>query len=115
MGMKKLSDLDQTKRLMGALVRMKPKPHEEMKVGKKKPAKASAKKRASSTIPHAVLPARLLGDRTYFQPDPIRIIGISSLPDTLMFSCCVVASSSVMAKTQLPSRQHLLSGTQLPT
>ncbi len=27
--------LDETKRLMGALVRMKPKPHEEMKVGKK--------------------------------------------------------------------------------
>ena len=37
-------DLESTKRLMGALVRMKPKPHEEMKVGKKtkktkKPAK----------------------------------------------------------------------------
>lgn len=29
---KQLAD---TKRLMGALVRMKPKPHEEMKVGKK--------------------------------------------------------------------------------
>jgi hypothetical protein len=28
--------LDNTKRLMGALVRMKPKPHEEMRVGKKK-------------------------------------------------------------------------------
>lgn len=28
--------LNQTKRLMGALVRMKPKPHEEMKVGKTK-------------------------------------------------------------------------------
>jgi hypothetical protein len=27
-------ELDETKRLMGALVRMKPKPHEEMKVGK---------------------------------------------------------------------------------
>jgi hypothetical protein len=27
--------LEQTKSLMGALVRMKPKPHEEMKVGKK--------------------------------------------------------------------------------
>ena len=27
-------ELDDTKRLMGALVRMKPKPHEEMKVGK---------------------------------------------------------------------------------
>ncbi len=35
-----------TKRLMGALVRMKPKPHEEMKVGKKKVDKRSAKKNA---------------------------------------------------------------------
>jgi hypothetical protein len=42
--------LDQTKRLMGALVRMKPKPHEEMKVGKKRKraTKASVKKRVSS-------------------------------------------------------------------
>jgi len=30
-----MTALDDTKRLMGALVRMKPKPHEEMKVGKK--------------------------------------------------------------------------------
>jgi hypothetical protein len=36
--------LDETKRLMGALVRMKPKPHEEMKVGKKT-KKRVAKKR----------------------------------------------------------------------
>jgi hypothetical protein len=28
--------LNETKRLMGALLRMKPKPHEDMKVGKKK-------------------------------------------------------------------------------
>jgi hypothetical protein len=28
-------DLDETKRLMGALVRMKPEPHEEMKVKKR--------------------------------------------------------------------------------
>jgi hypothetical protein len=35
-------EMEQTKRLMGALVRMKPKPHEEMKVGKK--AKKSKKK-----------------------------------------------------------------------
>ena len=34
--------IEATKRLMGALVRMKPKPHEEMKVGKK--AKTIAKK-----------------------------------------------------------------------
>jgi hypothetical protein len=31
----KPSDLEATKQLMGALVRMKPKPHEDMKVGKK--------------------------------------------------------------------------------
>jgi hypothetical protein len=44
--MGKPSDLDATKKLMGALVRMKPKPHEEMKVGKKakRPAKKSKKK-----------------------------------------------------------------------
>jgi hypothetical protein len=46
--MAKSSDgIDGTKRLMGALVRMKPKPHEEMKVGKKTKAKKKAvKKRA---------------------------------------------------------------------
>jgi len=38
----KSNDLEETKALMGALVRMKPKPHEEMKVGKK-----VAKKRVS--------------------------------------------------------------------
>jgi hypothetical protein len=43
-----MSQIDETKRLMGALVWMKPKPHEEMKVGKKKPTKSVAKKRASS-------------------------------------------------------------------
>jgi hypothetical protein len=32
-------DLDQTKRLMGALVRMPPKPHEDMKVGKSEPTR----------------------------------------------------------------------------
>lgn len=32
----KQDDLDDTKRLMGALVRMKPKPHEELKLGKKR-------------------------------------------------------------------------------
>jgi hypothetical protein len=32
---KESKDFDETKRLMGALVRMKPKPHEEMKVGKR--------------------------------------------------------------------------------
>jgi hypothetical protein len=37
-------DLDDTKSLMGALVRMKPKSHEEMKIGKKKkPKKKKAK------------------------------------------------------------------------
>jgi hypothetical protein len=37
-------ELDGTKRLMGALVRMKPKPHEDMKVGKKA-KKAKPKKK----------------------------------------------------------------------
>lgn len=32
---------------MGALVRMKPRPHEEMRVGKPKKVKAPAKKRAA--------------------------------------------------------------------
>ena len=39
-------DLRGAKNLMGALLRMKPKPHEDMKVGKKekkKPAKKKAK------------------------------------------------------------------------
>jgi hypothetical protein len=40
-------ELEDTRRLMGALVRMKPKPHEDMKVGKKKkkskPKKGSGK------------------------------------------------------------------------
>lgn len=36
-------DLASTKRLMGALVRMKPKPHEEMKI-KKPPLKATKKR-----------------------------------------------------------------------
>jgi hypothetical protein len=43
----KLSELDETKRLMGALVRMKPKPHEDMEVGKKK------RKAARKTKPNA--------------------------------------------------------------
>jgi hypothetical protein len=40
------NQLNETKRLMGALVRMKPKPHEEMKLGRitrKKKRKRSAK------------------------------------------------------------------------
>lgn len=43
---KDVKPLEDTKRLMGALVRMKPKPHEDMKVGKKaKKKKRAAKKR----------------------------------------------------------------------
>jgi hypothetical protein len=38
---------ENTKRLMGALVRMKPKPHEDMKVGKKA-KKATKSKRPSA-------------------------------------------------------------------
>jgi hypothetical protein len=40
---KSSGEIDQTKRLMGALVRMKPEPHEEMKLGKKKKKKQGAK------------------------------------------------------------------------
>jgi hypothetical protein len=40
----KTDELEATKRLMSALVHMKPKPHEEMKVGKKaKKEKAKSK------------------------------------------------------------------------
>jgi hypothetical protein len=48
--MAKPNDLEATKNLMGALVRMKPKQHDEMKIGKAKgrKAKSPAKKRASS-------------------------------------------------------------------
>ena len=34
MNKRSTKDIEETKRLMGALVRMKPKPHEEMKIGK---------------------------------------------------------------------------------
>jgi len=39
--------LEQTKNLMGALVRMKPKPHEEMKLGRAKGVAESRKKDSS--------------------------------------------------------------------
>jgi hypothetical protein len=38
------NDLERTKSLMGALVRMKPKPHEAMKLGKSKKEKLKTKK-----------------------------------------------------------------------
>jgi hypothetical protein len=44
--------LDETKKLMGALVRMKPKPHEEMKIGKvtlPKHARRKSKAKKSKT------------------------------------------------------------------
>jgi hypothetical protein len=42
-------DLGKTKKLMGALVHMKPKPHEEMKLGKPRSARpAKAKKKRSA-------------------------------------------------------------------
>jgi hypothetical protein len=43
--------LEDTKKLMGALVRMKPKPHEEMKVGKKRSPKKKVKKRDAASGP----------------------------------------------------------------
>jgi hypothetical protein len=52
-----MAQLDATNKLMGALLRMKPKPHEEMKVGKKKTIKVSAKKRAFSKPKTAWTPA----------------------------------------------------------
>ena len=45
----KKSEMESTKQLMAALVRMKPKPHEEMKVGKKTAAKKRSKKLKSKT------------------------------------------------------------------
>jgi hypothetical protein len=45
---KKPNEIEETKRLMDALVRMKPKPHEDMKLGgskkKKKPSSGRKKK-----------------------------------------------------------------------
>jgi hypothetical protein len=43
MAKSKEDNLDDTKRLMGPRVRMKPKSHEEMKVGKKKIATRAAR------------------------------------------------------------------------
>lgn len=40
--------LDETKKLMGALVRMKPKPHEEMKMGRVTRPKGKKKKAAKA-------------------------------------------------------------------
>ena len=42
-----LADIEETKRLMGALVRMKPKPHDEMKTGKKAKKKRAVVKKAA--------------------------------------------------------------------
>jgi len=48
MGMTKIpGDIEGTKSLMASLVRMKPKPHEEMKIGK--PAKKARKKPAKKS------------------------------------------------------------------
>jgi hypothetical protein len=50
MNAKPLDDLEETKRIMAALMRQPPKPHEDMKLGKprgkaaKSPAKRKAKK-----------------------------------------------------------------------
>jgi hypothetical protein len=42
---KESKEIEATKNLMGALVRMKPKPHDEMKMGKKAKKAAKRKKR----------------------------------------------------------------------
>jgi hypothetical protein len=46
-----MNDLETTKKIMGALVRMRPKPHEEMKLGKSrgKPRKSTIRKRSSAS------------------------------------------------------------------
>jgi hypothetical protein len=48
---KETDDLAQTKRLMGTLLRMPPKPHSEMKIGKPKAksAKSRGKKKTGKT------------------------------------------------------------------
>ena len=43
--MTKSHDVEATKRLMGALVRMKPKPHEDMKLSGRKPVKKVKRKK----------------------------------------------------------------------
>lgn len=43
------SDIHKTKLLMGALVRMKPKPHEELKKKKTAPPKSGAKPKKQAT------------------------------------------------------------------
>lgn len=45
MAKSKSDGMDETKRLMGALVRMKPKPHEEIKGKKAKTPKQTTKKK----------------------------------------------------------------------
>jgi hypothetical protein len=42
---KRSNEIEETKRLMGALVRMKPKPHDEMKIGKAKKTSKNRRKR----------------------------------------------------------------------
>lgn len=48
--------LDDTKRLMGALVHMKPKPHEDMKVGKSKRKKKKSPSKLKAKGPGPELP-----------------------------------------------------------
>jgi hypothetical protein len=45
-------EIQATKNLMGALVRMKPKPHDEMKVGKKAKRAATVKRALKKTKPN---------------------------------------------------------------
>ena len=44
--------LEETRHLMGALVRMKPKPHEEMKIGKSKTKTTKSQRSKSHTEKH---------------------------------------------------------------
>jgi len=54
------ADLDATKRLMGALMRMKPKPHEQMKVGKSGASKVKGRRSALPALPPSQKPFSVL-------------------------------------------------------
>jgi hypothetical protein len=64
-----MAQLDATKKLMSALVRVKPKPHEEMKVGKKT-KKANRRRRKNETA-YSRLDRN--GLRNYLQGFPVAV------------------------------------------
>jgi hypothetical protein len=58
MGKPSDDDLDEAKRLMGALVQMKPKPHDEMEVGKTTVKKKTSPVRRLPSIPLRAIAVR---------------------------------------------------------